>query len=82
MERNEPADKHICLLNFNIEYSLVIEGLSLDHFSVMDSHSEKNRVHYLTQNKLNDLILKSLSKNHNSDNPCEHVNSVSNYIVS
>tara|TARA_B110001469_G_C9495870_1_gene247878 strand:- start:181 stop:546 length:366 start_codon:yes stop_codon:yes gene_type:complete len=75
------ADQPICLFDLNIQNSLVVQALSLNHLSVMDAHCQKNCVHDLAQNELNDLVLELLREEDYDDEPCDDVDSIGDYKV-
>ena len=58
MERHQFRNKFIGFVYLDVQYSLVIQTFALNHLSVVNSYCEEGRVHYLTQHKLNYLILK------------------------
>lgn len=47
----------------------------------MDAHCQKNCVHDLTQNELNDLVLELLREKDYDDEPCDDVDSIGDYEV-
>lgn len=69
MEGYKLADKKVRLFNLNIENTLVIKTLPLNHFSVVDTHGKKHRKHNLPQNELDDLVFKLRRQNNNCDKP-------------
>jgi len=76
MVRHKFANQFISLIDFNIQYSFVVYAFALDHFSVMDTDSEENCVHYLANDELQDLVIKVTRQESNSNNPCAHIQAV------
>ena len=57
MEGDQIADEVICLCGLYIQHSLIVQGLSLDHFPVMKAYAEEEEVHHLAQGKLDWLVV-------------------------
>ena len=48
---------------------------------MMNSHCQKHGVHHLTQEELDDVIIKFFSQYNDSNEPCEHVHGVSQDVM-
>ena len=71
------ANQLIGLIDFNIQNPLIIETFPLYHLPVMYPYSKQNSIHDLSNDKLNNLILKLLSKKNDDHDPGNHINRVS-----
>ena len=78
---NEFANQHVGFIDLNVKDPLVIEALPLEHFAVMDSDGQKNRIHNLPENELNDLVLEGVGHENHNSNPSNHVHAVGHEVV-
>ena len=81
MEWNKLTNQRMDSLCLDGKNTFVVETLSLDHLSMVDSNSEQSRVHNLSKEKLNDMIIKLFCQKNDNNEPCQHVCSVSHNIM-
>lgn len=81
MHRHKLANQVVGLLDFDIENALVVQTLSLDHFSVVDADSQQYRVHNLAQDELDNLVFELLGEETDDYEPSEHVHCVRDDVV-
>lgn len=83
MAWNEIAYLIISLRRLHIKHPLIVKTLPLDHLSVMDSHTEQEKVHKLSEAKLDRLvILDSLLVVDKEECSADHVHTESYHEVS
>jgi len=68
-------------IRFYSQNSFIVQAFSLDHFSMMNSNSQKHGVHHLTQEELDDMIIETFSQDDDSNEPCEHVHGVGQNVM-
>lgn len=81
MEGDQLAYKLVGLLCLNIDDSLVVDLLPLNHLTMMNSCCQQDRVHNLTQDELDDLVLKLFRNDRYRTDPGYDVNEVSDQVV-
>ena len=79
---NQLANQIVGLTNLNIKDPLIVQHLSLNHLTMMNSNNEKYSVSYLTEQELNNLVLKAISMIEDEEEPHQYIHSVSNKEVS
>jgi len=62
------CDQFISLIDLDIKNPFIIQTFSLYHFSMMNSHPQKNSIHDLTDNELDNLIREPSGK----DSHCKY----------
>lgn len=76
MEGHKLTDHLVGLVDLHVENALVIETLSLNHLSVVDTDCQQNGVHDLAENELQDLVLEALRIQSNHGEPGHQVDGV------
>lgn len=76
MEWNQFTYQRMNSISLDSQNSFIVQTFSLYHFSVMNTHCQKHRVHNLTQEELDDVVIETFGKNDDGNEPRKHINSI------